>query len=300
MTGSVFILFLDENQIVMSISEIGSNTSGLPPFQTFANFGASIANIGDVTGDGINDLAAGSPRDNDAGPSAGALYFLFLNQSGLVEGFEKLNVNTNPVITNNLQPNDLFGRGLSVFGFNFFFNLCDDYSHIFRLQISTKMELWISMSEYLEITILRGGFIHSLSPFVEVDPIALSEILTRNKQKKKNQTDGLVLEGEQCDDSNIITNDGCSNQCQVEETYQCSGIPSVCIGICGGTFRLEPLSKTQRFLEDSSINGNLCDDGNFDNGDGCSSECQVEEGYLCASEPSVCDSICGGIQRTLI
>ena len=32
-----------------------------------------------------------------------------------------------------------------------------------------------------------------------------------------------------------------------------------------------------------------CDDGNTDDGDGCSSACAVEEGWACAGEPSVCE-----------
>ncbi|MEW6270379.1 MAG: DUF4215 domain-containing protein [Thermodesulfobacteriota bacterium] len=36
-----------------------------------------------------------------------------------------------------------------------------------------------------------------------------------------------------------------------------------------------------------------CEDGNADGGDGCSSACQVESGWSCAGDPSVCTEICG-------
>ena len=36
-----------------------------------------------------------------------------------------------------------------------------------------------------------------------------------------------------------------------------------------------------------------CDDGNQDDGDGCSSRCEVEPGYACEGEPSVCATECG-------
>ena len=39
--------------------------------------------------------------------------------------------------------------------------------------------------------------------------------------------------------------------------------------------------------------GETCDDGNFFDGDGCSSTCQVEAGFQCVGEPSVCSPICG-------
>jgi len=37
--------------------------------------------------------------------------------------------------------------------------------------------------------------------------------------------------------------------------------------------------------------GETCDDGNSDSGDGCSSLCSVETGYVCGGEPSVCEEI---------
>ena len=38
----------------------------------------------------------------------------------------------------------------------------------------------------------------------------------------------------------------------------------------------------------------MCDDGNINNGDGCSSKCLVEPGYLCnTAVPSVCTLSCG-------
>jgi cysteine-rich repeat protein len=36
-----------------------------------------------------------------------------------------------------------------------------------------------------------------------------------------------------------------------------------------------------------------CDDGGTDEGDGCSASCQVEHGYTCQGEPSVCTVACG-------
>lgn len=36
-----------------------------------------------------------------------------------------------------------------------------------------------------------------------------------------------------------------------------------------------------------------CEDGNVDDGDGCSSSCQVEGGWTCNGAPSVCGEICG-------
>jgi cysteine-rich repeat protein len=36
-----------------------------------------------------------------------------------------------------------------------------------------------------------------------------------------------------------------------------------------------------------------CDDGNLTDGDGCDALCQIEDGFVCAGEPSVCEIACG-------
>ena len=41
-----------------------------------------------------------------------------------------------------------------------------------------------------------------------------------------------------------------------------------------------------------------CEDGNSNNGDGCSSKCLIEEGHFCSGMPSVCHAICGDSIKT--
>ena len=43
--------------------------------------------------------------------------------------------------------------------------------------------------------------------------------------------------------------------------------------------------------------GEQCDDRNTANGDGCSSTCQIESGWTCTGEPSVCVNQCLSIVR---
>lgn len=90
---------------------------------------------------------------------------------------------------------------------------------------------------------------------------------------------GVVEPGEQCDDTNGTSGDGCSATCQVETGWQCAGEPSVCQPLCGnGTIDT----------------GEACDDANSAAGDGCSETCQVEAGWECSGAPSVCTAIlCG-------
>jgi cysteine-rich repeat protein len=43
------------------------------------------------------------------------------------------------------------------------------------------------------------------------------------------------------------------------------------------------------FIQD----GEGCDDGNLDPGDGCDASCQVEDGFVCEGQPNVCKPLCG-------
>jgi cysteine-rich repeat protein len=92
---------------------------------------------------------------------------------------------------------------------------------------------------------------------------------------------GSVEPPEKCDDGNLGPGDGCDSSCHVEDGYACAGSPSTCEQNCGD-------GKVQ-----SSVEG--CDDANSTDGDGCS-DCQIDDGYLCA-EPgdvaSVCVLACG-------
>lgn len=87
--------------------------------------------------------------------------------------------------------------------------------------------------------------------------------------------DGLVTGSESCDPGKS-TLEGCSEQCQVVDGYECEGQPSLCRTRCG----------------DSLIVGReACDDGGNVGGDGCSPDCRVEPGFGC--DISGCRPVCG-------
>ena len=90
---------------------------------------------------------------------------------------------------------------------------------------------------------------------------------------------GLVEEGEACDDSNTAAGDGCDATCAIEPGSSCHDAPSLCTAGCG----------------DGTLGeGEQCEDGNSTAGDGCSATCTVEPGYVCAGTPvSVCTVTCG-------
>lgn len=90
--------------------------------------------------------------------------------------------------------------------------------------------------------------------------------------------DGWLDGDETCDDGNATADDGCDAACGIEPGYVCAGEPSVCVLTCG----------------DGEITGDEgCDDGNATAGDGCDMACGIEHGFTCVGEPSVCVATCG-------
>lgn len=114
--------------------------------------------------------------------------------------------------------------------------------------------------------------------------------------------------GEQCDDGNLKSGDGCSSSCQLEKTAVCgNNVPEAGEGCDdGNTKDGDGCSSTCK--QEKSVCGNItleagegCDDGNTKDGDGCSSTCQiektvcgngkVEKGEACDGGPG-CDASC--------
>ena len=94
--------------------KLASLTNGAPFLFNEELFGSSIANVGDIDGDGITDLAVGSLVDDTGGPNRGAVRLLFLNANGSVKSSTKIASGTpnGPVLSNY----DLFGIAVSSVG----------------------------------------------------------------------------------------------------------------------------------------------------------------------------------------
>src|SRR5262249_6619832 len=77
---------------------------------------------------------------------------------------------------------------------------------------------------------------------------------------------GVKDTGEQCDDHNRRSYDGCSSTCFIEPGWTCPNNGSACTRVCGNG------------MVDM---GETCDDGNAYSGDGCSSNCKTETNFTC-------------------
>lgn len=98
--------------------------------------------------------------------------------------------------------------------------------------------------------------------------------------------DGRLARSEACDDGNTEDSDGCSGDCKFKMAgWECRAPNTACFPTCGDG---------RRMLDADGQPAEGCDDGNTDNGDGCSKTCRVEPGATCAGEPSRCTlAVCG-------
>ncbi|MBT3044850.1 MAG: integrin alpha [Candidatus Thiodiazotropha sp. (ex Codakia orbicularis)] len=80
--GTVWVLFLEIDGEVISSSKI-SDTEGSfdGDLDSGDQFGAAVAQLGDLDGDDINDLAVGASLDDDGGTDKGALWVLFMDEA---------------------------------------------------------------------------------------------------------------------------------------------------------------------------------------------------------------------------
>ncbi len=93
--------------------------------------------------------------------------------------------------------------------------------------------------------------------------------------------DGVRGPGESCDGTDLGGAD-----CESET------------GVAGGTLGCTPACTVDlsgcRACGNGELNGEeSCDDGNEADGDGCDVGCQVEPGWTCDGEPSICATVCG-------
>ena len=130
--------------------------------------------------------------------------------------------------------------------------------------------------------------------------------------------DGTLTGAESCDDSNSVGGDGCSATCVTEPGWSCQG--TVCTkAVCGNgmvevgescdkgaenglfygdatgcskTCTTEPVCRNAMGVTqacstacgDGNIdNGEMCDDGNQNDNDGCSKACTPETGFMCTA-----------------
>ncbi|MEQ1892584.1 MAG: PKD domain-containing protein [Planctomycetota bacterium] len=119
--GSLWLLMLNANGSVKQSFEINELYGNFTALDEVDQFGTSVANIGDLDGDGVTDLAVGAVKDDDGGregnadADVGAVYVLFLNENATVKSFVKLgDISGN--LPFHLDEYDWFGSSLARLG----------------------------------------------------------------------------------------------------------------------------------------------------------------------------------------
>ena len=114
--GSVWILFLDTDGKILQQQKIAYDTGGFGKTLSDGDrFGSAVASIGDKNSDGIPDLAAGAPFDDDDAENAGAFWMLLLKTDGKIDGWQKVSASAGG-FKGSLEANDYFGAAISGIG----------------------------------------------------------------------------------------------------------------------------------------------------------------------------------------
>lgn len=111
--GALWILFLNSDFTVSSYQKISATEGNFNGVLNAGDyFGGAVANIGDLNGDGVIDLAVGAYRDDGGGLNHGAIYILFLNSDGTVNSYQKINESVGG-FNESFNGNDIF-FGISI------------------------------------------------------------------------------------------------------------------------------------------------------------------------------------------
>ncbi|MFK7895340.1 MAG: hypothetical protein AB8G23_05870 [Myxococcota bacterium] len=197
-SGSLFVLFLNADGTVKSYQQIGDEIGGLLTSLDASDFlGLGLTNVGDLDGDGRVDLVATIPGEDNGGPDRGGFLELFLNGDGTVKGHIKVD-STNSAFAGLIDNADALGSDIIAVG-------DVDGDGVTDLAVSAiSDDDGASGAGAVYILLMEGA-------------AAVCG-------------DGVFDPGEQCDDGNSASQDGCSDICRVEyRDYQIESLSAASV-----------------------------------------------------------------------
>ena len=116
--GAVYILFMQPSGAVRSVAKISATSGGLAAAGITLGagqfFGYSVSPLGDLDGDGVEDIAVGARRSG-AQLDGGGIFVLFLRRDGSVKAAQRINRNVGN-LGYTLANMDFFGEASSFLG----------------------------------------------------------------------------------------------------------------------------------------------------------------------------------------
>ena len=112
--GAVHIVFMNTDGSVDSTVKINDSTTNGPTLSNQDKFGGSVADIGDLNGDGVNEIAVGAQKDDGSGTERGAVYIMHMNTDGSIDSTVEINSSTTNGPT--LSDEDYFGSSIANIG----------------------------------------------------------------------------------------------------------------------------------------------------------------------------------------
>ncbi len=104
--------------------------------------------------------------------------------------------------------------------------------------------------------------------------------------------DGVLDDGETCDDGNDADGDGCNVLCRIEPCFACVGAPSTCMPLTGPSCDDDEACTTASTCVDGRCTAgtSVADDTPCDDGNACTTTDTCREGRCAGAEPPVCSA----------
>ncbi|MFW2389296.1 MAG: hypothetical protein ACN4G0_13230, partial [Polyangiales bacterium] len=273
--------------------------------ELFASDASASQQFGAAVSIDTDTMLVGVPLDSDNGISAGAAYVLVRNGAAWSE--------VGKILAPDAEERDSFGWSVALFGET---ALIGAYEEDERGTGAGAAYAFILMLENGDPCSMDGQCLSDLCDpvdlicaCVDASDCGVDEVCDTNEapnacEKSGLCGNGLVEAGETCDDGRLVSGDGCSATCFIDNQgngSDCSngGNAACASGVCDTTETpdtCEPSGSCGNSLLEA---GESCDDGNVTSGDGCSatcfidnlpngSNCTVNGAAACAS--GVCDA----------